>query len=194
MNNSVRGVNVRSRIQYLHLQLPNGSLSVSGITRTSRKFIYVRWYYKRKIWEEPESDKIFTLPDTKKCNNKKKKKTFMLVVNDNIHFSNKSFACVCHFPYLFNFSYFIIVRKSKLWWKCCLTVQNQQGYQSFNNSYFRPPQTFTFVFTVHIQTLRVSIAHECIFWKTHKNLQFRPKTNVLSESNSKNFVVNYFSL
>lgn len=72
MNNSVRGVNVKSRIQYLHRQLPNGSLSVSGITRTSRKFIYVRWYYERKISEEPESDKIFTLPDTKKCNRKKK--------------------------------------------------------------------------------------------------------------------------
>lgn len=29
----------------------------------------------------------------------------MLVVIDNIHFRNKSFAFVCHFPYLFNFSY-----------------------------------------------------------------------------------------
>lgn len=133
MNNSVRGVNVKLRIQYLHSQLPNGSLSVSCIARTSRKFIHVRGYYERKISDESESDKIFMLQDTKKCNNKRKN-TFMLVVIDTIHFRNKSFACICHFPHLFNVSYSKIVRKSRVWWKCLLTVKNQWECQSFNNA------------------------------------------------------------
>lgn len=112
MNNSVRGVNVKSRIQYLHSQLLNDSLSVSGIARTSRKFIHVRRYYERKISDESQSDKIFMAQDTKKCNDKRRN-SFMFVVIKSIHFRNKSFTCASHFPHLLKFPYFLIVRKKQ---------------------------------------------------------------------------------
>lgn len=59
MNNSVKGVNVKSRIQYLYKVTCLMTLSVSGITGTSRKFIPVKWYCKRKISDESQPAKIF---------------------------------------------------------------------------------------------------------------------------------------
>lgn len=92
MNKSVRGVDVKSRTQDLHSQLLNDSLSVSGITRTSRKFIHVRRHYERKISDESQSDKIFMAQDTKKCNDKRRNSS-MFVLIKSIHFRKKSFTC-----------------------------------------------------------------------------------------------------
>lgn len=49
----------------------NDSLSVSGITGTSRKFIPVSRYDKGKISDESQPVKIFMPKDTRKCNDRR---------------------------------------------------------------------------------------------------------------------------
>lgn len=79
----------------LQSYLLNDSLSVSGITGTSRKFILVRWYYERKISDESQPVKIFMPKDTKKCNDRQEN-TLIPVIIKGILFRNNSCTCIVY--------------------------------------------------------------------------------------------------